>query len=120
MRGSRTQSALALRLLRHRSKGGDASLASEPDVGTVGRGAARGSPFVIQVACVMVDREKVLAVLRRRFPGATDMDVAAAANAIVGLADEWREVETADLHELIERLRHGHEFRLFERPRAEP
>jgi hypothetical protein len=69
---------------------------------------------------VMVDREKVLAVLRRRFPGAGEREVAAAANAIVGLADEWHEVECADLHELIDRLRHGHEFRLFERDRAEP
>ena len=45
----------------------------------------------------MVDREKVLAVLRRRFPGATDAQTAAAANAIVGLDDEWREVECTDL-----------------------
>ena len=63
----------------------------------------------------MVDREKVLAVLRRRFPGAADTDTAAAANAIVGLEDEWREVDCTDLHELIERLRAGHEFRLLER-----
>jgi hypothetical protein len=63
----------------------------------------------------MVDREKVLAVLRRRFPGASDADVAAAANAIVGLDEEWREVESTDVRELIERLRAGHEFRLLER-----
>ena len=63
----------------------------------------------------MVDREKVLAVLRRRFPGAADTDTAAAANAIVGLDEEWREVECTDVHELIERLRAGHEFRLLER-----
>ena len=60
----------------------------------------------------MVDREKVLAVLRRRFPGAPDAQTAAAANAIVGLEDEWREVESTDLGELLERLRGGHEFRL--------
>ena len=63
----------------------------------------------------MVDREKVLAVLHRRFPGASEMETAAAANAIVGLDDEWREVECTDLSELIERLRAGHEFRLLER-----
>jgi hypothetical protein len=63
----------------------------------------------------MVDREKVLAVLRRRFPSATETETAAAANAIVGLDDEWQEVDCTDLHELIERLRSGHEFRLLER-----
>ena len=40
----------------------------------------------------MVDREKVLAVLAKRFPGATVDQMAAAANAIVGLDDEWEEV----------------------------
>ena len=63
----------------------------------------------------MIDREKVLAVLRRRFPGASDIDRAAAANAIVGLDDEWREVECTDLRELVERLREGRELRLLER-----
>jgi hypothetical protein len=63
----------------------------------------------------MVDREKVLTVLRRRFPGAPDAQTAAAANAIVGLEDEWREVDSTDLGELLERLRDGREFRLLER-----
>jgi len=67
----------------------------------------------------MVDREKVLAVLRRRFSGASDTQIAAAANAIVGLGDEWREVDCTDLRELLERLKTGHEFRLLERL-AEP
>jgi hypothetical protein len=40
----------------------------------------------------MLDREKVVAVLKRRFPGATAEQVAAATNAIVGLTDEWVEV----------------------------
>lgn len=40
----------------------------------------------------MIDREKVVTVLRRRFPGARPEDVAAAANAIVGLEDEWEDV----------------------------
>jgi hypothetical protein len=52
----------------------------------------------------MVDREKVLAVLRRRFPGAPKAETAAAANAIVGLDDEWQEVDCTDLRD-EERLR---------------
>lgn len=40
----------------------------------------------------MLDREKVVAVLKRRFPGSAIEQVAAAANAIVGLEDEWVEV----------------------------
>jgi hypothetical protein len=63
----------------------------------------------------MVDREKVLTVLQRRFPGASSQQIAAAANAIVGLADEWEFVECISLDDLVERLRHGSEFRLIER-----
>ena len=37
----------------------------------------------------MIDREKVLAVLVKRFPDARLCDVAAAANAIVGLEPEY-------------------------------
>jgi len=44
----------------------------------------------------MIDREKVLAVLHKRFPGATPDQVAAAANAIVGLGDEWEDVTAKD------------------------
>jgi hypothetical protein len=40
----------------------------------------------------MIDREKVLAVLHKRFPGAAADQIAAAANAIVGLDDEWEDV----------------------------
>jgi hypothetical protein len=40
----------------------------------------------------MLDREKVVSVLKRRFPGSAIGQVAAAANAIVGLEDEWLEV----------------------------
>jgi hypothetical protein len=40
----------------------------------------------------MLDRQKVEAILGRRFPGATRDQVAAAANAIMGLADDWEEV----------------------------
>lgn len=40
----------------------------------------------------MIDREKVLAVLQKRFAGASPDQLAAAANAIVGLPDEWVDV----------------------------
>jgi hypothetical protein len=40
----------------------------------------------------MIDREKVLAVLQKRFPGSSLEERAAAANAIVGLTDEWVDV----------------------------
>jgi len=40
----------------------------------------------------MIDREKVLSVLQKRFPGSTPDQWAAAANAIVGLGDEWVDV----------------------------
>jgi hypothetical protein len=42
----------------------------------------------------MIDREKVIAILRKRFPSARADEIAAAANAIVGLRVEWHEVET--------------------------
>ena len=45
----------------------------------------------------MVDREKVLSVLVKRFPGAPLCDVAAAANAIVGLEREFEPVPVADV-----------------------
>ena len=44
----------------------------------------------------MLDREKVVAVLRKRFPGSAIEQVAAAANAIVGLEDEWLEILPPD------------------------
>lgn len=76
----------------------------------------------------MADREKVLAVLRKRFPDAPIDEVAAAANAIVGLGAEWREVasferdllpyltaECTDPTCLAARIRAGGEFMLLER-----
>ena len=44
----------------------------------------------------MIDRQKLETVLGRRFPGATRPQIAAAANAIMGLEDEWEEVGTPD------------------------
>jgi hypothetical protein len=75
-------------------------------------GAAGGAPVP---EAIMLDREKVLTVLRRRFPTAQAGELAAATNAIVGLEDEWDEVDSRNLAELIDRLRRGSEFRLLER-----
>jgi hypothetical protein len=54
----------------------------------------------------MLDRQKVEAILGRRFPGAARDQVAAAVNAIMGLSDEWEEVLNEE---------HWAEFRLFRR-----
>jgi hypothetical protein len=43
----------------------------------------------------MIDRQKLETILSRRFPGGTHLEIAAAANAIMGLADEWEEVDPA-------------------------
>jgi len=40
----------------------------------------------------MLDRQKVETILMRRFPGASQTQIAAAANGIMGLGDEWEEV----------------------------
>jgi len=40
----------------------------------------------------MLDRQKLEAVLSRRFPNSRADQIAAAANAIMGLDDEWEEV----------------------------
>src|SRR5205085_1558189 len=42
----------------------------------------------------MRDREKLEALLTKRFPGSKDDQIAAAANAIMGLDDDWEEVPT--------------------------
>ena len=76
----------------------------------------------------MLDREKVVAVLKRRFPGAAAAQVAAATNAIVGLDDEWVEIPLAleerngrrstpcaEFCYLVEAARAGASFRLFQR-----
>ena len=44
----------------------------------------------------MLDRQKLETVLSRRFPGSTNDQVAVAANAIMGLGDEWEEVVGAE------------------------
>ena len=44
----------------------------------------------------MIDRQKLETVLGRRFPGARTDQIASAANAIMGLEDEWEEVGNHD------------------------
>ena len=79
----------------------------------------------------MIDREKVLAVLAKRFPGATSEQLAAAANAIVGLGEEWEEVterddelgyhysaQCTDICYLAQQVERGDAFRLFRRRAA--
>lgn len=76
----------------------------------------------------MVDREKVLAVLSRRFPGSRPDQVAAAANAIVGLEEEWDDVserqdefgynfsaQCCDICYLAQQVERGDQFRIFRR-----
>jgi hypothetical protein len=43
----------------------------------------------------MLDRQKLEALLSKRFPGSKYDQIAAAANAIMGLDDEWEEVVDA-------------------------
>jgi hypothetical protein len=47
----------------------------------------------------MIDREKVVTVLRKRFPAASTLDIAAAANAIVGLPLEYDLLGSIDFEE---------------------
>jgi hypothetical protein len=54
----------------------------------------------------MIDREKVVTVLRRRFPAAGADQIAAAANAIVGLDDEWEDITSLE-PDLATHLRHA-------------
>ena len=77
----------------------------------------------------MIDRDKVICVLHKRFQAASPQQVAWAANAIVGLDDEWEEVEwdNAELAcprfegrpvsdgDLADGVRQGTEFRMFAR-----
>lgn len=74
----------------------------------------------------MIDREKVLAVLQKRFPGSSPDQVAAAANAIVGLEDDWVDVtsretelgyhfsvQCGEICFLADQVQQGSLFRLF-------
>ena len=76
----------------------------------------------------MLDREKLETLLSRRFPGASGDQVASAANAIMGINDEWEEVvgqehdlgyhfsvQCSDICSLARDVKQGAEFRLFRR-----
>jgi hypothetical protein len=76
----------------------------------------------------MLDRQKVEAILTRRFPGSSHDTIAAAANAIMGLRDEWEEVlhedeqfgyhyssRCSDICYLAREAEAGAEFRLLRR-----
>jgi hypothetical protein len=76
----------------------------------------------------MIDRQKLEAILARRFPGSARPQIAAAANAIMGLSDEWEEVlhderqfgyhyssECGNICYLAREAEDGTEFRLFKR-----
>ena len=62
----------------------------------------------------MIDRQKLETLLCRRFPGGTREQIATAANAIMGLEDEWIEVST-DICALAREADAGTEFRVLRR-----
>ena len=75
----------------------------------------------------MLDRQKLEALLSKRFAGAKYDQIAAAANAIMGLDDEWEEmteaddfgyhldVQCGDVCTLAREARNGAEFRVLRR-----
>lgn len=82
----------------------------------------------LQTGDSMIDREKVLAVLHKRFPAASSDQLAAAANAIVGLDDEWEDVtsrepelgyhhsmQCSEICYLAEQVQMGAQFRIFKK-----
>lgn len=63
----------------------------------------------------MLDRQKLETILTRRFTGATRDQVAVSANAIMGLDEEWEEVQCHDFSALAAQVQEGAEFRLLRR-----
>lgn len=63
----------------------------------------------------MVDRQKLETILTRRFQGATRDQIAVSANAIMGLDEEWEEVQCHDFSALAVQVQEGAEFRLLRR-----
>jgi hypothetical protein len=63
----------------------------------------------------MLDRQKLETILVRRFPGATRDQVAVSANAIMGLDEEWGEVQSHDFQALAIEVTEGAEFRILRR-----
>jgi Asp-tRNA(Asn)/Glu-tRNA(Gln) amidotransferase C subunit len=80
----------------------------------------------------MLDRQKLETILSRRFSGAAKEQIAAAANAIMGLDEEWEEVDAqeneelgyhfsvqcSDICSLARQVAEGTEFRLLRRRTA--
>jgi hypothetical protein len=63
----------------------------------------------------MIDRQKLETILLRRFPGATRDQLAVSANAIMGLNEEWEEVQCHDFEALAAQRDAGEEFRVLRR-----
>jgi hypothetical protein len=63
----------------------------------------------------VLDRQKLETILLRRFPGATRDQVAVSANAIMGLNEEWEEIQCHDLEALAAQRAVGEEFRVLRR-----
>jgi hypothetical protein len=75
----------------------------------------------------VIDRQKLEVLLSRRFPGAATGQIAAAANAIMGLDDDWEEVgddtvygyrfggTCVDICDIARAAQSGAEFRLLRR-----
>ena len=63
----------------------------------------------------MLDRQKLETILVRRFPGATHGQVAVSANAIMGLGEEWEDVQCHDFQALTAEIMEGVEIRVLRR-----
>ena len=63
----------------------------------------------------MLDRQKLETILIRRFPGASRDQVAVSANAIMGLDEEWEELQCQDFQVLAAQVSEGAEIRVLRR-----
>ena len=63
----------------------------------------------------MLDRQKLETILIRRFPGASRDQVAVSANAIMGLDEEWEELQGQDFQALAAQVSEGAEIRVLRR-----
>jgi hypothetical protein len=61
------------------------------------------------------DRQKIETVLLRRFPGATREQIAVSANALMGLDEEWEELQCYNFDALAAEQAAGEEFRVLRR-----
>ena len=63
----------------------------------------------------MLDRQKLETILTRRFPGSSRDQVAVSANAIMGLDEEWEELQCHDFQALAAEVAEGVEIRVLRR-----